>query len=105
MNRGLSNTSSHKTRSWGEHSGCLVLIWQFHNDVKDRSVFSFSALPSLVFWLLVLSVLGVRCGCPKAAREAVKGLVSFSSLGSRGGQEGLGMAGGLSSQPLGIDQL
>lgn len=42
---------------------------------------------------------------PKAAGEAVKGLVSFSSLGSRGGQEGLGMAGGLSSQPLGIDQL
>ena len=42
---------------------------------------------------------------PQAAREAAKGLGSFSSLGSGGGQEGLGTAGGLSSQPLGIDQL
>ena len=42
---------------------------------------------------------------PLAAREAAEGLLSSSSLSSGGGQEGLGMAGGLSSQLLGIDQL
>lgn len=40
-----------------------------------------------------------------AAREAGEGMGSFSSLGSGGGQEGLGMARGLSSRLLGIDQL
>lgn len=40
-----------------------------------------------------------------AARVAAEGLLSFSSLSTGGGQEGLGMAGGLSSQLLGIDQL
>ena len=42
---------------------------------------------------------------PLAAREAGEGLFSFSSLLVGGGQEGLGMAGGLSSQLVGIDQL
>lgn len=102
---GLSNTSSHKTRSRGRHSGCLVLTWQFNDKVKDWSFFSFFTLTFLAFWLLVSSVPGVQCGCPQLQGRLVRVLVSFSSLGSGSGPEELGMAGGLSSQLLGIDQL
>lgn len=78
-NSGLRNTFSHQTSLVGccHH---LVLVWQLNSDVKDRSFFSLSALPSL---------LNVLAFCPHASCFVSSRSMMWSPLAAREAGEGI----------------